>query len=124
MGRGREVNTTTHVDPASRTGRKLRRLAMQQKVQLRKNYRGHLNGQRTIIKWYIAEKRNQAWVVTQDIGGVPVRYFRFDYNKVWTWTRSPKRAAVFTSLKGAERVVSTTTMPYSSQYSVRRRLTN
>lgn len=115
---------TSTIDPASRVGRKLRRLAMQQKVQLRKNYRGRLNGQRTIIKWYVAEKRNQAWVVTQDIGGIPVRYFRFDYNKVWTWTRSPKRATVFTSPKGAERVVSTTTMPYSSQYSVRRRLTN
>lgn len=109
------------IDPASRLGRRLRRLAVQQKVVLKRDARRASRRRSRFARvhhWW-SRKRGRCWVVTQDVAGNPVRYFRYDYNRVWVWSPSRSRAARFTTRKGAYRGVASTTMPDTQRFTVR-----
>lgn len=115
------------IDPVSREGRRLRRLAVQQRIRLRRKYRGRRpirfqtpTRLRMIARWYWAYKRGVSWIVTQDCAGIPVRYFCYDYEQVWRWSRSLSKASRFTTRDGAIRHIESTTMPYRHHYTVRR----
>lgn len=115
------------VDPASRTGVRLRGKAVQQRLALGHPYkrRHHvippgINTQVIIVKRYWASKKHHCWVVAQEVGGVPIRYFRFDYNKGWGWTRSLSKATKFVSKNSALREITFTSMPDRHVYNLRK----
>jgi hypothetical protein len=67
---------------------------------------------------YVANEYN--WVVVYEVGGIPMKYFRWDMEQTWKWTKTPSRATQFRTESQAERDVESCSMAWRSQYQIRK----
>jgi hypothetical protein len=67
---------------------------------------------------YVANKEN--WVVTYEVGGMPVKYFRWDINEIWKWTKTAHRATQFRTESQARIEVESCSMAWRYQYQIRK----
>lgn len=50
----------------------------------------------------------------------PIKYFRYDYEKVWCWSKSVRSATVFRSYDRALHAVEHCTVKYEAPYQIRK----
>lgn len=59
------------------------------------------------------------WIVTYDINGKPHRYFCWDYEQVWRWSKTPEKATRFYTKEFASSQMESCSMSWQYKYSVR-----
>lgn len=60
------------------------------------------------------------WVVTYEVGGNAVKYFRWDRDEVWKWTKTPSMASSFMSEEAAHREMQNCEAGWRYQYSIKK----
>lgn len=58
------------------------------------------------------------WVVAYEVGGKPVKYFRWDRDEVWKWTKTMNMAAVFPTEDVASRQMKNCDISWKYQYKI------
>lgn len=60
------------------------------------------------------------WVVTYEVGGRTVKYFRWDMDEVWKWTKTLNMASLFPSEDTARMQMESCEVAWRYQYEVRK----
>jgi hypothetical protein len=58
------------------------------------------------------------WIVAQEIMGTPVKFFRWDRDEVWKWTKTQAMASVFSSEETARREMESCEAGWKYRYAV------
>ena len=63
----------------------------------------------------------EGFTITQVVGGVPVKWFRYCPRNVWRWSASERMAEIFPDRSAAERAVENCSVYYKSSYQIIKR---
>jgi hypothetical protein len=67
------------------------------------------------------ELTRDGYTITQVVGGVPVKWFRYCPRNVWRWSASERMAEIFPDRSAAERAVENCSVYYKSSYQIIKR---
>lgn len=81
-------------------------------------------GYRTFLKEKIQARRRKKkigrYVIAYTVGGMEVKWLAWDYDQVWRWSKSIRRAAQFKTEQQAILEAESTSMVWQYKYVVRR----
>lgn len=60
------------------------------------------------------------YAITLEVGGVPVKYLKWDASEVWKWGKTPKGCACFPSEQTAKHNAELCSVSWRYPYSIRR----
>ena len=81
-------------------------------------------GEKIDLSWYrptsnLKESR-EAWVVVYESMGMPVKYFRWDMDEVWKWTKTASMASSFPTKEIAEIQIQGCEVGWKYNYEIRK----
>jgi hypothetical protein len=89
--------------------RVLRQIILGEKIQLREHKStGNLR------------QNPYGWIVAQETMGSPVKFFRWDRDAVWAWTKTQAMASVFPSEETARREMESCEAGWKYRYTIRK----
>lgn len=63
-------------------------------------------------------KPEHGWIVAQEMMGTPVKFFRWDRDEVWKWTKTKTKASVFPSEEVARREMESCDVAWKYRYTI------
>jgi hypothetical protein len=100
---------TSEREPMGKTLRE-RLLSLVRRQQSRILGRRVLKEPTPLLKTYV--------IVFAIAGSKPIKYFRYDYEEVWVWSKTPSRATKFRSYDSADNAAQNCSVYYKSSYEI------